>query len=450
MARIRCNYCQNEIFGHRLRCTECVDFDLCLQCFSFGAEVASHRREHSFTIKNDQGPCIFEDSARWSLAEENMLLDAVEQYGFGNWNGAAAHLETRTSAECEDHYRRFYINGVIGDATLQEVPRPSITDHSSANGALAGPLSPSLTIPITPLEIGQQQQQELGYMPLRDDFEREHDNDAETLVSSLSINHDDDDIDTAIKLAQICKYRLRLQERERRKRIAGEYGLTAAGVPAISKATKTPHSKKKSGKTGRELHERLKPFSQFHTRAEHQMLFHNIKREKEIKVRIKELIRLRKNGITKLEDEEVFEEEKFKREKRKENKKKMVTSSTPKRNSQVSKKAEGKLDKMDTSSEENVEKAQGKGDEGIIEAPKEVNSSMPGFELISENEKKLCNSMGMSPANYITIKTCIIKDYLQRCNGKDIGKFRYPGGMDKTHRRKIIGFLQENLWIGAS
>lgn len=38
--------------------------------------------------------------------------------------------------------------------------------------ALAGPLSPSLTIPITPLEIGQQQQQELGYMPLRDDFER--------------------------------------------------------------------------------------------------------------------------------------------------------------------------------------------------------------------------------------------------------------------------------------
>ncbi|KAH9515332.1 Transcriptional adapter 2-beta [Bulinus truncatus] len=450
MARIRCNYCQNEIFGHRLRCTECVDFDLCLQCFSLGAELATHRREHSFAIKNDQGPCIFEDSERWSLAEENMLLDAVEQYGFGNWNGAAAHLESRTSAECEDHYRRFYINGVVGDATLQEVPRPSITDHTSANGALAGPLSPSLTIPITPLDIGLQQQQELGYMPFRDDFEREYDNEAETLVSSLTINNDEDDTDTAIKLAQICKYRLRLQERERRKRIAGEYGLIAAGVPAISKSAKTPHSKKKFGKTGRELQERLKPFSQFHTRAEHQTLFSNIKREKEIKARIKELIRLRKNGITKLDEEDVFEDEKFKREKRKENKKKMVTSSTPKRNSQVSKKADGKLEKMDTSSEENGEKAQGKGDESTVEARKEVNSSMPGFELISENEKKLCNSMGMSPANYVTIKTCIIKDYLQRCNGKDIGKFRYPGGMDKTHRRKIIGFLQENLWIGAS
>ncbi|RUS80988.1 hypothetical protein EGW08_011263 [Elysia chlorotica] len=449
MSRIRCNYCQNEINGHRLRCTECADFDLCLQCFSLGAEVATHRREHSFTIKNDQGPCIFEDAERWSLAEENMLLDAVEQYGFGNWNGAAAHIESRTAAQCDEHYRQFYINGITGDATLQEVPRPQITDHTNGNGVLAGPLSPSLTLAITPLDIGSQQQQELGYMPLRDDFEREHDNEAETLVSSLCINPDDDELDTAIKLAQVSKYRLRLQERERRKRLAREYGLTAAGAPPISKTPKTPHPKKKTGKNGRELLERLKPFSQFHSQAEHQMLFDNVKREREIKARIKELVRLRKNGISKLADEEIYEEEKFKRDKRKENKKKMAMSAIPKRNSQVSKKAEGKLEKMDTSSGENEEKVSEK-DENSVETRKGVNNSMPGFELVSENEKKLCNSMGMSPANYITIKTCIIKDYLQRCNGKDVGKFRYPGGMDKTHRRKIIGFLQDNLWIGAS
>jgi len=104
---------------------------------------------------------------------------------------------------------------------------------------------------------------------------------------------------------------------------------------------------------------------------------------------------------------------------------------------------------MDTTSDEKDGKVVEK-DDSSIESRKEVNNSMPGFDLISENEKKLCNSMAMSPANYITIKTCIIKDYLNRCNGKDVGKFRYPGGMDKTHRRKIIGFLQDNLWIGAS
>ncbi|BFZ07448.1 hypothetical protein BsWGS_10487 [Bradybaena similaris] len=326
MARIRCSYCQHEISGHRLRCAECVDFDVCLRCFSLGAEVASHRREHSYVVQNDQGPCIFEDSNKWSLTEEIMLLDAVEQYGFGNWNGTSAHIETRTSVDCDDHYRRFYISGVIGDATLQEAPRPEITDHTSATGALAGPLSPSLTIPITPLDIGLQQQQELGYMPLRDDFEREYDNQAETLISSLSDCPDGDEVDTAIQLAQIYKYRLRLQERDKRKRVAREYGLIAAGAPSIPKNLKTLHSKKKNGKTGRDLQERLKPFSQFHTKAEHQLLLDNIRREKEIKARIKELVHLRKNGITKLADERVYEEEKCIREKRKENKKKLVSA----------------------------------------------------------------------------------------------------------------------------
>lgn len=37
---------------------------------------------------------------------------------------------------------------------------------------LAGPLSPSLTIPQPPVELTPQEVTELGYMPLRDDFER--------------------------------------------------------------------------------------------------------------------------------------------------------------------------------------------------------------------------------------------------------------------------------------
>lgn len=55
----------------------------------------------------------------------------------------------------------------------------------------------------------------------------------------------------AIQLAQIYKYRLRLQERDKRKRVAREYGLIAAGAPSIPKNLKTLHSKKKNGKTGR-------------------------------------------------------------------------------------------------------------------------------------------------------------------------------------------------------
>lgn len=44
---------------------------------------------------------------------------------------------------------------------------------------------------------------------------------------------------------------------------------------------------------------------------------------------------------------------------------------------------------MDTSSDESAENAAEKDKESSLEPRKEVNSSMPGFELISENEKKV-------------------------------------------------------------
>ncbi len=36
-------------------------------------------------FQTDTAPPVFETPEPWSLGEENMLLDAVEQYGFGNW-----------------------------------------------------------------------------------------------------------------------------------------------------------------------------------------------------------------------------------------------------------------------------------------------------------------------------------------------------------------------------
>ena len=43
------------------------------------------------------------------------------------------------------------------------------------------------TVLLPPLEMAIEEQRVLGYMPLRDDFEREYKNDAETLLSNLSI-----------------------------------------------------------------------------------------------------------------------------------------------------------------------------------------------------------------------------------------------------------------------
>ena len=70
----------------------------------------------------------------------------------------------------------------------------------------------------SPVKLEHAEQLELGYMPFRDDFEIEHDNDAETLVSSMAVGAEDEELEKALKLAHVDMYIRRLKERDRRKR----------------------------------------------------------------------------------------------------------------------------------------------------------------------------------------------------------------------------------------
>ena len=41
----------------------------------------------------EDGPSVL-----WSAREEIRLLDAIEQYGFGNWQDISKHIETKAPA----------------------------------------------------------------------------------------------------------------------------------------------------------------------------------------------------------------------------------------------------------------------------------------------------------------------------------------------------------------
>jgi len=80
-----------------------------------------------------------------------------------------------------------------------------------------------LVVPIsqpdfTPVKLEHSEQLELGYLPFRDDFEIEHDNDAEKLVSNMEIAEEEEEVEKALKMTHIDIYNRRLEERERRKR----------------------------------------------------------------------------------------------------------------------------------------------------------------------------------------------------------------------------------------
>jgi transcriptional adapter 2-alpha len=37
----------------RVKCAACPDFDLCLECFSVGAEISPHSSDHPYRIVDD-------------------------------------------------------------------------------------------------------------------------------------------------------------------------------------------------------------------------------------------------------------------------------------------------------------------------------------------------------------------------------------------------------------
>ena len=46
-----CNYCQRNISTvTRIKCATCTDFDLCVNCFSVGAERYPHKASHPYHV----------------------------------------------------------------------------------------------------------------------------------------------------------------------------------------------------------------------------------------------------------------------------------------------------------------------------------------------------------------------------------------------------------------
>ena len=85
-----------------------------------------------------------------------------------------------------------------------------------------------------------------------------------------------------------------------------------------------PKPKKKDPKS--EVFEKLKVVSSFQGVEEYRKTVASVSREKDIKSRMKELLRYRKNGITTLHEAESYESQRLKRNKRKAERKKALES----------------------------------------------------------------------------------------------------------------------------
>ena len=168
------------------------------------------------------------EAKAWKAREEVALLEAVELYGYGNWEDTAKLVGTRTATEVREHFITYYVQGNAGRVCWSHASRETYqaNDHTCSSGSSSS-LSPSLTTPLTAIPaLSLLEQQLLGFMPKRDDFEREFDNEVEMLISTLRINpHDEDDLDVDLKVAHIDMYNRRLRERFRKKAVVRDYAL---------------------------------------------------------------------------------------------------------------------------------------------------------------------------------------------------------------------------------
>nr|CAI5865843.1 unnamed protein product [Callosobruchus analis] len=293
-----CTYCQEEINGLRIQCCVCPDFDICIQCFSVGAEIGPHKSDHAYKFVDQCVSSVFGGRGAWTGEEQLLLLNVVGAYGFGNWKLVSQLVETRTPEEVKEEFIARYIDGNIGRAMWAPLAnhRPVLVDHVPEDD---GPLSPTTTAKLPPLDITLDEARLLGYKPHRDDYEREYNMEAEQLVSKLQWNPDEDtEMEVALKLAIVDMYTRRLKERARRKRTVRDYQLVAKYFANLRKDP----SKRPMTKEQRELHEKMRVFSQYMSSGEHERLLASIERERELRYRLNELIRYRSLGLTTQEE----------------------------------------------------------------------------------------------------------------------------------------------------
>jgi len=326
-SKYQCAACGDDIYSTSLLRVSCCDcppgLDLCLECFSCRAEVAQHRPDHRYRfLDNGDFSPLGND---WSAKELLQLLEGLEQFGHGNWNDVARYVETKSAAECREAVDATFVSGPIGAVSWVEGERGRARDHTAPAAAAPGPGQQS--------HLSLHQLIVLGFMPARDDFEMEFENEAEVLVSGLAAqagasrtDPEEEELETSLKLAQVEMYQSKLKERDRRKRVSRELGLVENFFKentynALTGKFVLQKPKKKDPKT--EVIDRLKFVSSFLGAEEHRRMMASLTKEREIKSRIKELIRYRKNGLAGMAEVEQYEAERVKRNKRKAERKRL-------------------------------------------------------------------------------------------------------------------------------
>ncbi|KAJ3280715.1 Transcriptional adapter ada2, partial [Blyttiomyces sp. JEL0837] len=238
----------------------------------------------------------------WTAQEELVLVDGLKMYGIGNWEQIADAIGTKTKYEVDRHYMEYYVNS-------ETWPLPNMNaqyDKASTRRVIVKDPNPAVRKPERSCTSGPANHEIQGFMPARDEFETEFDNDAEGMVKDMVFEDSDTQEEILLKTSILNVYNTALDRRMERKKFLRDRSITwdFRKITAIEK---------KRSKEEKDLLNRTRVFAKLQTADDFDTFMDGLLREQKLRQRISELQEYRRMGITNLKDAAEYEKDKIQR-----------------------------------------------------------------------------------------------------------------------------------------
>lgn len=435
-----CNHCGSNISQEiRIRCAVCPDFDLCGDCFAVGAETHPHKNTYDYRIVDCLDVPLF--TKDWTINDELLMLEGIDKCGVGNWKVISEYMNgSKTPKQLEEHYWETYM-GRHGHCLPQtvlgqdNVVKPLVSEYSTGSKYTEVPTNCGKDWKYSVGETvvrddgksayakqkdRQEVQQRLdklpgsdlpGFIPLREDFDIEHENDAELLLADMEFMDDDHPSEKELKLQIVNIYNKKLDSRNKRKRYAIDRGLVDF--------KKQQHQDRKRTKEERELAMRLRMFARFHSAEEHESLVDGLIRARRLRSQIELLQHCRSVGIRTLDQARQYEIDRKKREQELKARKQRENDAYLHQNAGSSSSSSARrrtgddeeLMSLDYGRRGGARTSRGNGDslDNLGDAVVDI-SKAPGVELLTDKEMELCTKVPLLPMHYLAAKDAIVRE----------------------------------------
>ncbi|KAJ3100779.1 Transcriptional adapter ada2 [Phlyctochytrium planicorne] len=370
-------------------------------------------------------------TANWTAQEELALVDGLRTYGIGNWEQISDHIGTKDKYEVGKHYEEVYVN-------QKTWPMPDMNvqfDKSTSRKLVVRDPNPPVRKPFRAATSGPVNHEIGGFMPGRDEFEYEFDNDAEGAVKDMVFEDNEPSEEVSLKTTILNIYNTALDRRKERKKFIKDRGLTTDFRKILNNEKKRPKEEK-------DLLNRIRVFAKIQTSDDFEKFSDD---EQKLRARISQLQEYRRMGITTFREANEYDREKFQR-----------STSLKSSFGFSSLRYSRKFDEISPPRHPSLPITRQASTAHSLSLPAQKRSAAPldvssadGIDMLLANEQQLCSTLRILPRAYLVIKETLLREHatrgsLKRREARELIK------IDVNKTSQIYDLFVANGWIKAS